>query len=89
MVVGGLTTGCRQPDDARRCIDDAIDKVEKSKERVWEAPVHRVAGEIALKFPEPDTVKAEAHFERAIMVARQQQAKLWELRAATSMELAA
>ncbi len=74
-----------QPNDARRCIDDAIDKVEKSKERVWEAPVHRVAGEIALKFPEPDTIKAETHFERAIMVARQQQAKLWELRAAMSM----
>jgi predicted ATPase len=74
-----------QPDDDRRCIDDAIDKVEKSKERVWEAPVHRVAGEIALKLLEPDTVKAEAYFERAIMVARQQQAKFWELRAAMSM----
>jgi predicted ATPase len=74
-----------QPNDARRCINDAIDKVEKSKERVWEAPVHRVAGEIALKSPEPDAIKAEAHFERAIMVAREQQAKLWELRAATSL----
>jgi predicted ATPase len=32
-----------------------------------------------------DTAKAEAHFERALAVARQQQAKSWELRAATSM----
>ena len=43
-----------QPDDARRCIDDAIDKVERSKERWAEAEVHRIAGEIALKSPAPD-----------------------------------
>ena len=42
-------------------------------------------GEIALKSPEPDTAKAEAYFERALAVARQQQAKSWELRAAMSM----
>jgi class 3 adenylate cyclase len=47
--------------------------------------VHRVAGEIALKSPEPDAAKAEAYFERALAVARAQQAKSWELRAAMSM----
>jgi predicted ATPase len=35
--------------------------------------------------PERDLVKAEAHFERALVVARQQRAKSWELRAATSL----
>ena len=50
-----------------------------------EADIHRVAGEIALKSPEPDTAKAEAYFERALAVARAQQAKSWELRAAMSM----
>jgi predicted ATPase len=35
--------------------------------------------------PEPDAAKAEAHFERAIAIAREQKAKSWELRAATSM----
>ena len=34
---------------------------------------------------EPNTAKAEAYFERALAVARQQQAKSWELRAATSL----
>jgi predicted ATPase len=34
---------------------------------------------------EPDAMKAEAYFERALAVARQQQAKSWELRAAMSM----
>ena len=74
-----------QPDDARRCIDDAIDKAEKSMEKASEAEVNRIAGEIALKSPAPDTEKAEKYFEHALAVARQQQAKSWELRAAMSM----
>ena len=59
--------------------------VETTKERWCEAEIHRMAGEIALKSPEPDAAKAEAYFERALAVARQQQAKSWELRAAMSM----
>ena len=47
--------------------------------------VNRVAGEIALKSPEPDAAKAQEYFERALTVARQQQAKSWELRAAMSL----
>jgi predicted ATPase len=74
-----------QLDDARHCIDDAIDKVERSKEKWCEAEVNRIAGEIALKSLAPDTEKAEKHFDRALVVARQQQAKSWELRAAMSM----
>ena len=74
-----------QLDDARRCIDDAIDKVEISKEKWCEAEAHRIAGEVELKSPEPDAVKAQAYFERALAVARAQQAKSWELRAAMSM----
>ena len=74
-----------QLDDARRCIDEAMSAVETTKERWFEAEVNRVAGEIALKSPERDTAKAEAYFKRALAVARQQQAKSWELRAAMSM----
>ena len=74
-----------QTDDARRCIDDAIDKVERSKEKWCEAEVHRIAGEIVLKSLAPDAEKAEKYFDRALAVARQQQTKSWELRAAMSM----
>ena len=74
-----------QFDDAWRCIDDAIDKKEKSKEKWGEAEVHRIAGEIAVNSPEPNAAKAEAYFERALAVARQQQAKSWELRASMSL----
>ena len=49
------------------------------------AEVHRIAGEIALMSPEPDAAKAEAYLERALTVARRQQAKSWELRAAMSL----
>ena len=59
--------------------------IETTEETVVEAEVNRIAGEIALKSPEPDAAKAEAYFERALAVARQQQAKSWELRAAMSM----
>jgi len=44
-----------------------------------------MAGEIALMSPDPDATKAEAYFERALVVAREQQAKSWERRAAMSM----
>jgi len=59
--------------------------VETTKERWWEAEVNRIVGEIALLSPEADAAKAEAYFERALTVARAQQAKSWELRAAMSM----
>ena len=74
-----------QFDEASRCISEAIVAVQTTNESWYEADIHRVAGEIALKSPEPDAVKAEAYFERALAVARQQQAKSWELRAAMSM----
>ena len=44
-----------------------------------------MAGEIALRSPQPDAAKAEGYFDRALTVARTQQAKSWELRAAMSM----
>jgi predicted ATPase len=54
-------------------------------ERWWVAEVYRIAGQIALMSPEPDAVKAEVYFDRALAVARAQQAKSWELRATTSL----
>jgi predicted ATPase len=70
---------------ARRCIVEAMTAVETTKETWCEAEIHRTAGEIALISPEPDAAKAQAHFERAIAIARAQKAKSWELRAATSL----
>ncbi|MGB9314737.1 MAG: adenylate cyclase, partial [Pseudolabrys sp.] len=74
-----------QFDDAWRCIGEAMTAIEATRETWCEAEAHRTAGEIALKSPEPDAAKAAAYFERALSVARTQQAKSWELRAAMSM----
>ena len=74
-----------QFDDAWRCIGEAMMTVETTKERWCAAEIHRTAGEIALKSPQPDAAKAQTYFERALAVARTQQAKSWELRAAMSM----
>jgi len=74
-----------QFDDAWSYIGEAIAAVEATRERWYEAELHRIAGEIALMSPERDAAKAEACFKQALTVARAQQAKSWDLRAATSM----
>jgi hypothetical protein len=58
--------------------------VETTKEKWCDAEVHRMAGEIALKFPEPDATKAQGHFERALPVTDAVE-KSWELRTATCL----
>jgi predicted ATPase len=74
-----------QLDDARRCIGEAMVASEASKESWCDADIHRLAGDIVLLSGETDTAKAEAYFERALAIARQQQAKSFELRAAMSL----
>jgi class 3 adenylate cyclase/predicted ATPase len=74
-----------QFDDAQRSVNEAMTVIEATRENWCEPEVNRIAGEIALKLPQPNARKAQAHFERAITVARAQQARSWELRAATSM----
>jgi predicted ATPase len=74
-----------QFDAARGCLEEALTEIETRKERWCEAEVNRIAGEIARQSPERDTSKAEGYFERALAVARQQQAKSLELRASVSL----
>jgi predicted ATPase len=74
-----------QYDDALRTISEATETVDRTNERWCEAEVARVAGEVALLGSKQDSAKAQRHFERALAVARQQQAKSWELRAAMSL----
>ena len=72
-------------DDARRCIGEAMAASAASTETWCDADVHRLAGDIVLLSGDPDAAKAEAYFERALAIARKQQAKSFELRAAMSM----
>jgi predicted ATPase len=72
-------------DRAWSSIREAVTMMDTTKETWTAAEVHRTAGEIALRSSKPDAAKAEACFDRALAIAREQQAKSWELRAATSM----
>ena len=74
-----------QSEDAQRWISEATTAMETSNERLWEPEVNRIAGEVTLKSPERDTTEAEGYFQRALAVARAQQTKSWELRAAMSL----
>jgi predicted ATPase len=51
----------------------------------WEAEVHRLKGELCLRMGEGERGGAEACFHRALDVARRQQAKSLELRAAMGL----
>jgi predicted ATPase len=73
-----------QLDEASRCIHEAVNMVETTKERWCEAEVNRIAGEIALKSAQTDVANAEAYFQRALAIASRQQAESWELRACRS-----
>jgi class 3 adenylate cyclase/predicted ATPase len=78
LEVGGLDQAC----DLAQL---AIERVEARSERVWEAELRRILGEAALAGSNPDEAGALASFEKAIQVARLQEAKSWELRATTSL----
>ena len=64
-------------------LGDAMNAIESSGERLCEAEVNRLA--FALVSPGQLSARAQQYFERALTVARQQQAKSWELRAAMSL----
>jgi len=59
--------------------------VEATEERWWEAEVHRLKGELLLRLPLPAIPQATACLHQALAVARRQQAKALELRAAMSL----
>jgi predicted ATPase/class 3 adenylate cyclase len=66
-------------------VAQALERVERSGERWFEAELHRLRGELLLARPSRDEAQAEEALHRALGVARAQQARLWELRAATSL----
>jgi predicted ATPase len=74
-----------QFEEAQRAMRDAMAGTERTKETWFEAEIHRMAGEIALKSPGLGGAKAEIRFQHALSAARGQKAKSWELRAAMSL----
>jgi class 3 adenylate cyclase/tetratricopeptide (TPR) repeat protein len=70
-----------QFEDARRLIREALRTIEQTSERWFQAEIYRMAGEIEVI----GKAKPEVYFDRALSVARAQQAKSLELRAGMSM----
>jgi predicted ATPase len=66
-----------------RAVNRALTLAEETGARSYLAEMHRVQGGLHLK--EQAGEKAEASFERAIGVAQEQAARLWELRATTDL----
>jgi predicted ATPase len=66
-------------------VAEALTCVDQTGERYAEAELHRLKGELLLKQTILDAHQAEACFQQALAIARRQQAKSWELRAAMSL----
>ena len=63
--------------------DAALEIVEKTGVRWLAAELHRHKGELLLRLGQPDA--AEELYRKALGIAEEQGAKLWELRAAASL----
>ena len=72
-----------QPETAIGLLDEALATSETTKERLFDAELHRRRGDLFLILR--DASQAETALGQALTVARAQNARLWELRAATSL----
>ena len=72
-------------DDGLQALAEAHTLVEQHEERWWEAEVCRLRGVLLLRQTETPQAEAAACFQRALDVARRQEAKSLELRAAMSL----
>ena len=74
-----------QPEAGLTVLAEALTLVATTEERWWEAELYRLQGGLRLQLPRSDIPQAEACFHQALDVARRQQAKALELRAALSL----
>jgi predicted ATPase len=72
-------------DDGLQALAEAHTLVEQHEERWWEAEVHRLRGVLLLQQTLTPQEEAEACLQQALTLARRQQAKSLELRAAMSL----
>jgi len=75
----------KRAEEGCRVLAEALTLVHTTGERYWEAELHRLRGELLLLQALPEAQQAAACFQQALDVARSQQAKSLELRAAMSL----
>jgi class 3 adenylate cyclase/predicted ATPase len=66
-------------------LSEALSLVEQQENRLYEAEIRRLRGELLLLADQTASVEAAQCFREAIEVARSQTARWWELRATTSL----
>jgi predicted ATPase len=74
-----------QPDMGLRMANEALPIAHHHGERCYEAETSRIKGELLLTLSAADEAEAERCLQHALEVAGQQQARVWELRAAISL----
>jgi predicted ATPase len=74
-----------QTEEAHRLLREAREWMDKTGEGYWAAEVHRLTGTVLLQHAVLDEAQAAVCFQQALDVARHQQAKSLELRAAMSL----
>jgi predicted ATPase len=72
-------------EDGLRTVRDALNGADQTGAQIYNAEFHRLRGELLLARDPADASQAEASFNRALVIARSQNAKSWELRAALSL----
>ncbi|WP_162240943.1 adenylate/guanylate cyclase domain-containing protein [Bradyrhizobium tropiciagri] len=72
-------------DDALATLDAQLATIQRSGEGWFQAEVHRKRGELFLKQAPPNVAAAELAFAKALEIARSQQTRTFELRAALSL----
>jgi class 3 adenylate cyclase/predicted ATPase len=72
-----------QAEEALALLDDSLQLVERTGERWFAAELHRHKGELLLRQGHAEA--AEELYRKALSIAEEQGAKLWELRAAASL----
>jgi predicted ATPase len=72
-----------QAEEGLRLLAEALAVVDKDP--WYEAEMHRIKGELLLRQAVPEASQADACFLQALAIARRQQAKSLELRAAMSL----
>ena len=76
----------RSPGKSKKAVtrlDEALQIVERTGERWFAAELDRHKGQLLLRQGHPEA--AEELYRKALSIAREQEAKLWELRAAASL----
>jgi predicted ATPase len=72
-------------EEGLQAVDEALAMVEETEERWWEADLHRLRGDLLLSLSTQNAAGAAAEYDAALRTARQQGARMLELRAATSL----